>query len=179
MIDWWFGWHMTATARYQLWHPLAHTWTQPKENREHLSNDRARYIGNVSYVNEYIGTSHKCFAIAFYSAEQFGFNNLDVMGATAICARTSDRMLRSEGGALVHLILPTATGCEMRSGFWLGDINPQWPVIGTLFKPMLNLPRIRRIAVTDRMALDLLRHCAEEMNHLARFLPTLYEDIHA
>ena len=24
MIDWWFGWHMPESERYQLWHPQDH-----------------------------------------------------------------------------------------------------------------------------------------------------------
>ena len=30
----------------------------------------------------------------------------------------------------------------------------------------------------DKLGLDLLVHCAEEMNHLARFLPALYRKAH-
>ena len=24
MLDWWFGWHLPYSKRYQLWHPKAH-----------------------------------------------------------------------------------------------------------------------------------------------------------
>jgi hypothetical protein len=40
----------------------------------------------------------------------------------------------------------------------------------------MNRPAARRRAIPDQVGLDLLRHCAEEMNHLARFLPALYAD---
>ena len=179
MIDWWFGWHLSGPERYTLWHPRAHTWTKPKEDRRHLVDDREKYIGNVSYVNEYIGKSHKKLAIAFQKPEMFGIHNIDSSGGTAICARTSDRILRSEGGALVHLIIPVHGGCRMRSAFWLGEIIPHWPWIGGLFKRVLNTRAARKIIVHDRMAIDLLRHCAEEMNHLSRFLPPLYREVHA
>lgn len=178
MIDWWFGWHISSTEQYNLWHPQAHTYSKPKENREYLADDRAKYIGNVSYVNEYIGKSMKKLAIAFQNPEAFGLNDVYANGGTAICARTADRLLGSEGGGIVHLIIPTKGGCQMRSAFWLGEINSHWPLIGILLKPILNTRAIRKIIINDRMALDLLRHCAEEMNHLARILPQLYNQYH-
>lgn len=177
MIDWWFGWHVSDTQRYKLWHPTAHTWTRAKENRDHFENDRAKYIGNVSYVNEYIGGSHKRLAIAFHKPEAFGISDIYEKSGTAICARTSDRFLKSEGGALVHLIIPTDDGCRMYSSFWLGEIVPHWPVIRWLLKPVLNTATIRKMIISDKMAIDLLRHCAEEMNHMPRFLPQLYGDV--
>lgn len=178
MIDWWFGWHISGTERYHLWHPQAHTYSKPKEKREHLTNDRAKYIGNVSYVDEVIGKSMKKLAIAFQNPEAFGLKDVYANGGTAICARTSDRLLGSEGGGLVHLIIPTKGGCQMRSAFWLGEINPHWPLIGGLLKPILNTRMVRKLIINDRIALDLLRHCAEEMNHLARILPQLYNSYH-
>lgn len=34
---------------------------------------------------------------------------------------------------------------------------------------------MRKLIVRNRMCLDLLQHCSEEMAHLARFLPALYD----
>jgi hypothetical protein len=41
---------------------------------------------------------------------------------------------------------------------------------------VLNTPFLRRQLVPDSLGLALLRHCSEEMNHLARFLPQLYRE---
>ncbi|MEY4576058.1 MAG: hypothetical protein RL701_761 [Pseudomonadota bacterium] len=179
MIDWWFGWHLPETARYQLWHPRAHLKAVCKEDRSHLPDDRARYVGNVSYVDEYIGSALQRLAIAFHPPASFGITGLDARGATAICARTSDRILASEGGCLVHLILPTDRGSEMRSAFWLGEIENQLPLVGPLITKLVNRPAIRTRVITDRFLLDLFEHCAEEMNHLVKYLPSLYRDVHA
>ena len=174
MIDWWFGWHLPSSARYRLWHPKAHISARVKEDRSHLKDDRARYLNNESYVDEYIGKQLKKLAIKFVPPAQFGLHNLDQRGATAICAVTADRLLHSDGGHLVHLILPTPNGCQMRSGFWLGEINSGIPLLKGVVNRIGNTRTLRNLIVSDRMCLDLLQHCSEEMAHLASFLPALY-----
>lgn len=174
MIDWWFGWHVASSERYKLWHPLAHLWTQPKEDRSFLADDKARYVGNVSLVDEYIGRELCRLAIAFQPPESCAISAQDCAGGTAVCALTSDRKLRLQAGGLVHLVVPDGQGAQMRSMFWLGEMSCRWPLIGPAAAALLNMPSVRKAAVRDRFALDLYRHCAEEMNHLARFLPALY-----
>ena len=177
MIDWWFGWHLPESARYRLWHPIAHLEAKVKEDRSQLSNHRARYIGNVSYVDEYIGKTLTRLAIEFQTPISFGFSGLDARGATAICARTVDRVRASEGGRLVHLILPTRAGSEMRSAFWLGEIQSRVPLVGSTLSRLVNRPSVRKSVIPDRFLLDLFEHCAEEMNHLGKFLPKLHADL--
>jgi hypothetical protein len=48
------------------------------------------------------------------------------------------------------------------------------PWVQTLAASVLNTRAARQVLVPDRMAVNLLRHCAEEMNHLASILPGLY-----
>jgi hypothetical protein len=179
MIDWWFGWHLPESARYQLWHPKAHLKAVVREDRSALTDDRARYIGNASHVDEYIGSSLKRLTISFHEPASFGLEGLQALGATAICATTVDRALSSEGGRLVHLILPTPTGSVMRSAFWLGEIRSLVPLLGPGITRIANMPAVRRAAINDRFLLDLFQHCSEEMNHLAKFLPQLYRDAHS
>lgn len=178
MIDWWFGWHLPSSDRYRLWHPKAHAASRVMEDRSSIRDDRKRYLKNVSYVDEYIGRTLEKLAIAFVPPEEFGFDDLDERGATTICARTSDRRAGGEGGCLVHLVVPSGIGSQMRSGFWLGEIRHKVALIDRLLGHVLNSRLMRSILVSDRMALDLLVHCGEEMNHLARFLPHLYADVH-
>ena len=68
-------------------------------------------------------------------------------------------------GHLIHLVRDTDYGCEMRSRFWLGDVDPV-EVIGT--------PEQRIAMFPDRLGAGLLKHCQEEMGYLAEFLPSLY-----
>lgn len=174
MIDWWFGWHAVETARYRLWHPEAHVASSAKEDRTSLPDARQRYVGNVSYADEYIGHTLKKLAIAFQPASDFGFPEDTFGRTTTICAATSDRVLKGHGGYLVHHVVRTADGAQMRSGFWLGEITHEFALVNRLAGRLLNTRAMRRLIVPDRMALDLLLHCAQEMNHLARFLPRLY-----
>ncbi|ARL05075.1 hypothetical protein BOC41_22740 [Burkholderia pseudomallei] len=67
----------------------------------------------------------------------------------------------------------------MRSGFWLGDIRHDIPMLDKLLTRPLNTALMRRMIVQDQLAIDLLIHCGEEMAHLARFLPRLYNNVRA
>jgi hypothetical protein len=135
-------------------------------------------VGNVSYVDEYIGKQLTRLAIAFQPPASFGLPDIYAQGSTAICARTTDRALRSEGGALIHLIVPTPEGCVMRSGFWLGELKSHLPVVGPYLDKLVNRPSVRTKAIPDQFILDLFEHCSEEMTQLKKFLPTLYRDVH-
>jgi DAPG hydrolase PhiG domain len=174
MIDWWFGWHLTDSARYRLWHPRDHVGCTVKEDRSHWPDDKLRYIGNVSYVDEYIGTKLMKLAIAFHPPQDIGFDTRDVGHATTIYGSTSDRVLGGQGGHLVHHVVRHGEGVQMRSGFWLGQITHHQPLVQALASGLLNRAAVRHLLVPDQMALNLLMHCAEEMNHLATILGDLY-----
>lgn len=175
MIDWWFAWHMPQSERYQLWHPKAHLKSRALEERDESLTNKEKYISNISYVDEYIGKKIMYLKIAFFDPKEIGLNSLIGSKATAICARTSDRLLKADAGYLVHFVVSTTQGSQMCSVFWLGDINLHWPVVGKRLNPLISNKLIRKLLLSDKMATDLLRHCAEEMNHLARFLPSLYQ----
>jgi hypothetical protein len=179
MIDWWFGWHGDETERYKLWHPQAHLFSQMRHPRAGLQglSDRDRYRGNTSYVDEYVGPAILRLAIRFQEPRSFGLDESAFERAgvqTAVCARVGFTDRPVEGGYLLHLIRETEDGCEMRSRFWLGEVhmrglpgaNPLDRLLGTRAALGLLLPK--------RLGRDLLIHCAEEMNHLASFLPRLY-----
>lgn len=174
MIDWWFGWHITEAERYRLWHPTAHISSRALEDRASTSDLRTRYIDNISYVDEYIGPALKNLAIAFKPPQHFGFSSEALKGSTAICAETSDRKLKSRGGFLVHYVVPTATGSQMRSGFWLGYLKSNIFGLGPVLDKALNTSIARKVLLTEELMRDLLIHCGEEMNHLAKFLPELF-----
>ena len=179
MIDWWFGWHGLETERYKLWHPQAHLFTQMR--REHAPggglSDRERYVGNTSYVDEYVGPRVLRLAITFHAPRDFGLAEERFADAgihTAVCARVgfSDRPV--DTGHLVHLVRETPEGCEMRSRFWLGEVHVRGLPEGNPLDRVLATPFVRRQLMPRRLCRDLLVHCAEEMNHLAGFLPALY-----
>lgn len=184
MIDWWFGWHLPSSARYQLWHPEAHLKARVREDRSQLSDDKARYIDNCSYVDEYIGNKRCKLRIRFVQPSSLGLQ-LDSKSSTAVCAITGDRGLGGDGGKLVHAVVSKPTldkegheVSEMRSAFWLGDIRHSFPIVNRIAGQWLNSRTVRKLIVPDKFALALLRHCSEEMHHLNTFLPQLYADHH-
>jgi hypothetical protein len=179
MIDWWFGWHGMETERYKLWHPQAHLFTQWKYDRAQLTRpgDRQSYIGNTSYVDEYVGPSIVRLAITFREPRELGLDPDSFAAAgvsTAICARVGFSAAPFDAGYLVHLIRETSEGCEMRSRFWLGEAHIRSLPGRNPIDRLLEAPFIRRRMVPARLGRDLLVHCAEEMNHLAGFLPALF-----
>jgi hypothetical protein len=184
MIDWWFAWHGEDSARYQLWHPRDHIsvrWRQPFSwaggEREQWQR---QYRGNVSEVDEYVGSQLLRLSIAFAEpSEYLDVARFEASGTeTAICGRTWSRKENVAAGHLVHQIRRTSDGVEMRSRFWLADFDPrQVPVIGSLLRPLLNTKPMRRTLVPNGVGRDLLVHCAEEMTHLAQFLPTLFRRV--
>lgn len=175
MWDWWFGWHSLSSARYRLWHPLAHRRSQLADDRRHLPPGRARYINNVSAVDEFIGSQMTQLTIGFVEPETFGLNKVlvDKLG-TAICATVALRPQRLENGKLVHMVKNTPEGCIMRSRFHLGQFRSQLQIVGPMLTILIDRPSIRRRLVSDEIGLALLRHCFEEMHHLAGLLPSLH-----
>jgi hypothetical protein len=160
MIDWWFGWHIARTERYKLWHPQAHYYAQPKYDLSDLPGltDRERYLGNTSWVDEYIGPIDSRLAISFHDPAVIGldYDTLDAAGyGTLIYATSAMSDDDSPGARLIHAVRRTAWGSEMRSRFILP------PGILELIGP------------------PLLDHCYTEMTHLAGFLPRLFARVNA
>ncbi len=176
MWDWWFGWHGCADNRYKIWHPKAHISAQWQDG---LQDEY--YVGRSSIIEEWIGSELTTGAIQFKSPLEFGFKVADIADADLavyICARIGHPSLPLDYGYLVHQVRATADGAEMRSRFWLGgqyiSMRKEGKVadlVSNFLRKMKTLPR--------QFAEDLLRHCSEEMTHLAKFLPSLYKQYHA
>jgi hypothetical protein len=176
MIDWWFGWHLTSSERYRLWHPKAHQKCAAAFDRASARDLRSRYVGNIVHVDEQIGPGLQRLAVAFRPASEFGLDPARVDGlGTAICARTAQRANGLEIGRFIHVVKRTPDGSEMLSRLYLGEVRSTAPLVGPLIAAFFNTRRRRRRLIRDEFGLYLLRHCAEEMNHLARILPGLYE----
>ena len=175
MWDWWFAWHSYTSERYRLWHPKAHLEASLKHDRRDAPPFRDGYVGNVSFVDEYIGSELQRLEIRFVEPSSMGLDQerVDEVGV-AICARTALRKERLAAGWLVHLVEDTSDGSRMHSRFILGDAASEVPVVGPLITKIVNRSQMRRRLLRDEAGSALLRHCSEEMNHLAAILPELY-----
>ena len=174
MIDWWFGWHGDAAAKYKLWHPQAHVhvgWRDPPPSG---ASGRALYVGQTSLVDEYIASDLIRGSIRFVPPASFGFTDPrldDDRQATIVCARIGLGDAPIDVGYLAHHVRAVPGGSEMRSRFWMGGKHVGGRnLIGGLAAGLAK----RGLRLTEGDARALLVHCAQEMPHLAAFLPELY-----
>lgn len=175
MWDWWFGWHGSQDSRYKLWHPNAHVSAQWEDGR----NDNC-YIGRNSIIKEYIGKNLLDAAIQFKSPLAFGFSRNSINHkdkAVYICAKLGHPALPVDYGYLIHQIRKTENGAEMRSRFWVGGRYVSIRKKGKLVEAVTAVVKTFK-SLPKNFASDLLRHCSEEMNHLAAFLPALFKEFH-
>lgn len=173
MIDWWFGWHGDAAAKYKLWHPRAHVhvaWQKPPPEGAH---GRAAYLNHVSIVDEYIGANFVRGLIQFAPPAAFGLQHesLEDGSATLVAARLGVWEVPVDAGVLLHHVRATSGGSEMRSRFYMGGGHIKARHAAGIIPAML-ARRTLRMSEADARA--LLTHCAEEMQHLATFLPALH-----
>lgn len=163
MWDWWFGWHGSDSRRYKLWHPRAHVSAHWSDGGSEVG-----YVGRTSLVEEYLGSSFTRPAIQFVDPAELGLGELS--DAVAICARLGSSDVPVDVGWLVHQIRATPDGSEMRSRFWMGGRHVAVRYANRLADRVVR-PVAARQLPNPR---DLMVHCAQEMNHLAAFLPELY-----
>ena len=176
MVDWWFGWHGNAAAKYKLWHPQAHVHAGWRETPPAGTSGRALYVGQTSIVDEYIGSDLIRGAISFMPPASFGFTDPrldDDQQATIVCARLGLGDAPINIGYLAHHVRAVPGGSEMRSRFWMGGAHVAGRnLIGSLAAAVAK--RVLRLTESDARA--LLVHCGQEMPHLAAFLPALYAE---
>jgi len=87
-----------------------------------------------------------------------------------ICARPGSSDIPVDVGWLVHHVRSTRDGVEMRSRFWMDGRRPTLRVGKSLADRALRPVAARQLPDPR----DLMVHCAQEMNHLAGFLPAVY-----
>ena len=173
MWDWWFAWHGSQAQRYKLWHPRAHISAKWADGRSDLTH----YIGRTSKVVEYVGPELLSLTIRFVAPAILGLDEdrLKRQGEVAICARGGIAGTPMETGWLIHHLRPVEGGCEMRSRFWLGGNNVRPRGMDNGMGRLLGGVAAHFNPLKANQGADLLVHCAQEMNHLAAFLPALYE----
>jgi len=175
MVDWWFGWHSDSPERYKLWHPHAHVHAMWQSPPPEGSTGRARYVGNTSIVDEYLGSNLLRAAVRFVPPSQLGFapSASDPARATIIAARTGLYELPVDVGYLVHEVRRVAGGSVMRSRFWMGG---SYVAGRSKLGSVLSAVAARLPAFGEADARALLVHDAQEMQHLVGILPGLYAE---
>ncbi len=161
MVDWWFG-YLENTEQYKWWHPKDHVWCEWQGER-----GTGRYVGGTHHVHEYIGGElHKLKSACREPSQVLDVRRFEECGVSSVqYARVGP--LEQDGwiGHLIHLCRDTDYGTEMRSRFWLGDVEPV---------PEPLPPETVAALTPESLGRGLLRHCSEEMTYLGGFLPELY-----
>lgn len=168
MWDWWFAWHGGQDNRYKLWHPGAHVSAAWQDGDQ----QRLAYIGRTSMIEEYIGTKLEKANIRFVEPATLGLENTEE--TVYICARVGYTHLPIDLGWLVHQVRSVAGGAEMRSRFWIAGPHIQLRSDKVWTKTLSKILQ-KNVRLSPAQGQDLLQHCAEEMQHLAAFLPQLYQ----
>ena len=178
MIDWWFAWFLPESDRYKLWHPSDHVSAKILQDRSELKTDKERYIGISSYVDEYIGNRYSKLCITFLDPKDFGFDLVQKKSFTAICAEVIDMEKAIKIANILHYVESTEDGSVMKSHFWLGsNLQHQNKLVNLLVRSFSKIKKLKGLFINDVLAINLLKHCFEEMNHLSLFLPELYKDM--
>ena len=174
MIKWWFAWHLPHSERYKLWHPRDHISAALKEEGFNLQS-KGQYIGVDSFVEEYIGNKLQKLQISFKEPALFGLE--DQEDSISICAYVTDTNNGVKVAKLLHYVLKTDKGSQMKSFFWMGtDISHPNSYKNFIITNLSKIHLIKRLLLNDDLAMGLLIHCYEEMNHLSNFLPNLYKE---
>lgn len=131
-------------------------------------------LANTSYVDEIIGGHLDQLAITFRDPRRYGIDTNRFDGV-AICGTVGTAFVPVDIGILCHQVRATPTGSEMRSRFYLnvpGTRAYDGRGAACAIQRGISLPT--SVVFDRRFGAALLRHCGEEMNHLAGFLPELY-----
>jgi len=170
MIYWWFRWHAMKDIRYKIWCPGAH-YAISVEDMDQLTNerlsDKQSFLRNPQYPVEDIGPGPMTLSIRFVPPEQFGFKPATFRKngvAAVICGVVGFRagQMTIEHTNMCHVFRKKGDGLELRSRFWLGK--------------RLNTPNLKKLIITEDLAMDMFLHCSQEFNHLAGFLPDIYNE---
>ena len=178
MWDWWFGWHSKESARYKLWHPDAHAYAALKNDTADKPGltDRQRFVNNTSYVDEVIGGHLDQLAIGFRDPGAFGIDVSKIDG-TVIAGTVGTALAPVNIGMVVHEVRRVPGGSEMRSRFYLNVAGVRaFDAAAFACAVSRGISPPRSITFDVPFGGALLRHCGEEMNHLAQFLPELYAE---
>ena len=163
---WYLVWHSSRSDRYRLWHPKDHVYTEVT----HSSGGAHEIL-----IDEFIGDRLYRLTAKPVPSDAVGLDaqRLNAAGVKDIrVAHAIFRDVQRDFCTIVHQIHATETGCEMRSRFFIAAdieeslIPSRFGVTNALSPPK---------TASERIGLLLLRHCAEEMNHLAGILPELHE----
>ena len=116
MFDFWFAWHPIESMRYKIWNRDQHYYCQTLNPEIALNKSlslRQRLWNTTHDIEEDCNMGKQHIRITFCNPADIGFSKekLAKFDGTIVCSST---------GNMVHFFRPTATGCELRTRFFMG-----------------------------------------------------------
>ena len=169
MFDFWFAWHGVEPMRYKIWNHDQHYYCKTRNMEKALDKSlslKERYWDTVHDVEEDCFMGKEKIVINFRNPADIGFDpeKLKTFDGTIVCAGNEQSPT-----IMCHFVRPTATGCELRTRFWMGYCVKDG-------KPFQMIPPEVPFPLEPVEA--LLRHNIKEFTHLASILPRVYEEFH-
>ena len=170
MFDWWFAWHGLDTMRYAIWDKDDHYYCQSQSVEKNMDTSlsmKERYWDTYHDIKEAIadGQDPVPVKLHFVHPTEVGFDaeKLKEFKGTIVCTPAP--------AIMIHFMRPTATGCELRTRFYMGyEQTPDGKIV-----PSTNGPQMPQ-QIKEMMAKGMLMHNVKEFTHLAEILPALYNE---
>lgn len=188
MFDWWFC-NVDNKEKYRWWHPRDHidgNWDPQYYAIMPQERSLGHYINHIHIVKEKINNIDQYLHIEFERPSKYfditKFNEQNITACLVARIHTYDSMLGMIAiGHLIHIVrtIDDNGNSELRSRFWLGDINyPETSdniVFANMINNIANTYLIRYIKASSSLAYNILKHCSEEMHCLKEILPDFYK----
>ncbi|MCQ2529819.1 MAG: phloretin hydrolase [Lachnospiraceae bacterium] len=170
MFDWWFAWHGLDTMRYAIWDKDDHYYCQSQSVEKNMDTSlsmKERYWDTYHDIKEAIadGQDPVPVKLHFVHPTEVGFDaeKLKEFKGTIVCTPAP--------AIMIHFMRPTATGCELRTRFYMGyEQTPDGKIVASKNGPQM--PQ----QIKEMMAKGMLMHNVKEFTHLAEILPALYNE---
>ena len=185
MFDWWFR-NCDNGEKYRWWHPVDHvSGTYEPQFYAVMPQERQKghYIDHIHIVEEKINGVKHSFQIEYerpsklFDVSTFAENNI----TACIVGRVFDRdptLGLIAIGHVMHMVREVNGRSELRSRFWIGNVQYPETVENIVFARIVNsivstwLFRLTKVPSATARALWV--HVSQEMHCLREFLPHYY-----
>ena len=174
MFEWWFAWHGLEDSRYKIWDPRSHYGIAiSRKSLAHRTdaslNWKERNWNTSDYVTAWTVNGVQTTRICFMSPESFGFDPelVKKYNTSAVCCISGHPDDPIPAGPSTRVLHEVDGGLMVSLYFWFG-----YTIIGK--KPV----RIPGFQCDPAVPALQVTHCAEEYNHLGKFLASVYDENH-
>eukprot|EP00598_Pedospumella_elongata_P001115 CAMPEP_0184981552 /NCGR_PEP_ID=MMETSP1098-20130426/11214_1 /TAXON_ID=89044 /ORGANISM="Spumella elongata, Strain CCAP 955/1" /LENGTH=299 /DNA_ID=CAMNT_0027505117 /DNA_START=79 /DNA_END=978 /DNA_ORIENTATION=- len=186
MFDWWFR-NCDSGEKFRWWHPVDHvSGTYEPQFYAVMPQERQKghYVDHIHIIEEKLDGVKHFFQIEYerpsklFDVSTFAENDITACVVGRIFDRDPTLGLIAVGHVM-HMVREVNGRSELRSRFWIGNVQYPETVENIVFARIVNsivstwLFRITKIPSSTARALWV--HCSQEMHCLREFLPHYYQ----